>query len=206
MSYDDTKVKINERSDGFEVYGKKFSHPPRNNPQHFPQRKSALAQAKQYGAELLANLERLKGQSLTKREEITGHLDAAPDEQPLSQRVREDVQLIEPAQPDPDQNPWTARLDELKSQCPLAPSEQAQLARRIKLAERWAELWQRKHDVERADEAHKQQIKKMRNHAASAYDEARNDSDATAEEVRERKRQLDLTETCQPEEYWKVNQ
>jgi hypothetical protein len=206
MSYDSTKVTIYFRPNAFQVYGKQFKYPSHGHPDHYRLREQALRDAKQFGVEQLAVMQHQKGAPLSRREEMTGHLDPPPDTRPLAQRVREDVKLIEQAKRDPDRNPWLSRMDELNKEVALIPSDRAQLARRKQQVQAWSERWERERAEQRVEEkrAADPQLKNMREHAVNAYEYVRRDATAMADEVRERKRLLDLANSsaCEPADYW----
>lgn len=190
-------LKVGETS--VRAYGREWTFPRRGHPDHFRARDLACQEATKFGKQLLETMATQKGSPLNNREVVMGRLDEPNVPQPIAHLTQREAS--------PDDNPFAARLAELRGQRPMLAADRARLARRIESVQGLSNQWETERAAARVIEARNADVKVglMREHARASFDHSRLDSRATPAEVSARRRLLDLanSDTSDPADYWR---
>lgn len=93
-----------------------------------------------------------RGKPLTDREFLDGGF-VPPDPRPRRQQITEDAEHTTSVRRDPDANPYSSLLEQLRSDRPLLASDKAQLARKIEAIEQKSNAWEAKRAAHREQAA-----------------------------------------------------
>lgn len=115
-------------------------------------KRQAIAECEKEWNSVVAAMQKRAGRTLTLREILAGKPNVK-DTRPIGQQVREDAKPIRPAEPDPDRNPYRARIEELEAQPVYVPADRAAKNRRLKMMKEAAAKWDAKRQAEKDLEA-----------------------------------------------------
>lgn len=194
------RVPTSQTRGAFRAFGKDFPFIQIGNEGHLESKNAAQRAAEQHGLEVIAELQKQKGDvPLTHREVLRGKvIDTSP--------APKEFKSLTPAERDTNSNPYLSVLADLKERPGSRPEERDASDRRRIRYEHLSIDWQAKRDAQVALDRRNSDPEGMRvlRDAAAGYEQARLNPTLSEDQVNAAEKRLRLAESadCTPSEYW----
>jgi hypothetical protein len=192
------RVPTSQTRGAFRVFGKEFPFIQIGHEGHRESKEAAQLASEQYGIEVIAQLQKQKGDvPLTHREVIYGKLiDTTPPPKT--------IESLTPTERDPNSNPYLSVLAELNERPGRSPEERATSERRRIRYEHLSMVWQEQRDAQVALDRRNSdpEVMRMIADAMARYEQALLDPNEDRVDAAEKLLRRAESPDCTPGEYW----